>query len=121
VMVSALETAGASVRTAVSADDASGLLTREPFDVLLSDLAMPEKDGYTLLSEIRSQTGATYANIPAAAVTASAGEDERARALAAGFQAHLAKPVPPGTLAATVAALAAQRVRTATSFQAAAP
>ncbi|MGE3513356.1 MAG: ATP-binding protein, partial [Vicinamibacterales bacterium] len=121
VMVSALETAGASVRTAVSADDASGLLTREPFDVLLSDLAMPEKDGYALLSEIRSQTGATYANIPAAAVTASAGEDERARALAAGFQAHLAKPVPPGTLAATVAALAAQRVPAVTSFRPTAP
>ena len=65
------------------------------------------KDGYELIKkEIRTQGSASFAAIPAAAVTASARDDERQRALAAGFQIHLAKPVRPLALAQTVAQLA---------------
>jgi CheY-like chemotaxis protein len=106
VMTSALEATGAFVRTAASASDALHWLSRERFDVLLTDIAMPEQDGYDLLRAIRRQTGTSYADIPAAAVTASAGDGERARVLGAGFQLHVPKPVQPETLAATVAQLA---------------
>ena len=107
VMTSTLESSGATVRTAPSASDALQLLDQEHFDVLLSDIAMPEKDGYELIRDIRRRAEARYADIPAAAVTASAGDDERARALSAGFQLHVPKPVPPGVLAHTVAHLVA--------------
>lgn len=106
VMTSTLEGGGAIVRAAASASEAVQWLSREHFDVLLTDLAMPEQDGYELLRTIRRQTAASYADIPAAAVTASAGDGERARVLGAGFQVHLPKPVQPETLAATAALLA---------------
>jgi PAS domain S-box-containing protein len=83
------------------------------FDVLLSDIGMPGRDGYDLLREIREAEGAEAeaaavpaAPLPAAALTAYAREDDRARATAAGFQAHVPKPVHPGALVAAVADLA---------------
>ncbi|MGE3704631.1 MAG: ATP-binding protein [Vicinamibacterales bacterium] len=109
VMASALEACGATVLAAASAADALATLGRTPVDVLLSDLAMPGKDGYELIREIRSLSPAPYASVPAAAVTASARDDERQRALMAGFQVHLPKPVRPVTLAQTVALLARQQ------------
>ncbi len=105
VMSSALEACGASVATVPSASDAIAMLDAQPFDVLLSDIAMPGTDGYALIQGIRQQADSTYAAIPAAAVTASASEDERARALTSGFQLHLAKPVQPHVLADAVARL----------------
>ncbi len=108
VMASALEACGATVLSVASASDALQTLSRTSVDVLLSDLAMPGKDGYELIKEIRTQSPASFANIPAAAVTASARDDERQRALAAGFQIHLAKPVRPLALAQTVAQLAGE-------------
>jgi len=106
VMASALEACGATVLSVASASDALQALQGTSVDVLLSDLAMPGKDGYELIKEIRTQGSASFAAIPAAAVTASARDDERQRALAAGFQIHLAKPVRPLALAQTVAQLA---------------
>jgi CheY-like chemotaxis protein len=75
-------------------------------DVLLSDIAMPGTDGYELIRHVRSDPHSTAASIPAAAVTACAGANERERALAAGFQMHLAKPLGPAELAHAVASLA---------------
>src|SRR5439155_612092 len=73
-------------------------------DVLLSDIAMPGLDGYALLGQARARLQG--AQLPAAALTAYAGATDRTRALAAGFQAHLAKPVDPAELVAVVAQLA---------------
>jgi signal transduction histidine kinase/ActR/RegA family two-component response regulator len=105
VMASALEMRGARVTAAASAGDALQKLASSDFDVLLSDIAMPGKDGYDLIREIRSLNPARVAGIPAAAVTACASDEDRRRALDAGFQTHLAKPVPPETLVQAVAAL----------------
>src|SRR2546426_4611915 len=99
-----LEQAGASVRAVASAADAVETLEREPSDVLLSDIAMPGVDGYTLLGRARARLRGRH--LPAAALTAYAGSEDRSRALAAGFQAHLAKPIDPAELVAVVADLA---------------
>jgi signal transduction histidine kinase/ActR/RegA family two-component response regulator len=105
VMASALETSGATVTAAASADEALELLGgNAAIDVLLSDIAMPGHDGYDLIRQVRSRS-TELAAIPAAAVTACASSDERDRALAAGFQLHLAKPVLPHALVEAVASL----------------
>jgi signal transduction histidine kinase/CheY-like chemotaxis protein len=106
MMAAALETCGATVVAASSARDAMRTLGREPVDVLLADIAMPEQDGYELIREVRAAPGARIAGMPAAAVTAHARDDERQRALDAGFQMHLAKPIDPAALAHAVATLA---------------
>lgn len=105
VMGSALEACGAIVNAVSSAADAVRMLDEHPFDVLLSDIAMPGTDGYALIQGIRQRTNTRYAAIPAAAVTASASDLERLRALTSGFQLHLAKPVQPHALAEAVARL----------------
>jgi two-component system CheB/CheR fusion protein len=79
-------------------------------DVLLADIAMPEQDGYELIREIRTARTSASSSVPAAAVTAHARDDERQRALDAGFQMHLAKPVDPDTLARAVAMLAGLKI-----------
>jgi CheY-like chemotaxis protein len=112
VMASALEACGATVLSAASAADALHTLRGARVDVLLADLAMPGTDGYDLIREVRSQSSEPFATVPAAAVTASARDDERQRALDAGFHLHLAKPVRPAALAMTVATLA--RIRPST-------
>jgi len=99
-----LEQSGASVRAVESAAEAVETLEREPPDVLLSDIAMPGLDGYSLLGQARARLQG--AQLPAAALTAYADATDRTRALAAGFQAHLAKPVDPAELVAVVAQLA---------------
>jgi CheY-like chemotaxis protein len=76
--------------------------------VLLSDIAMPDADGYELIRGVRQLPASPAARIPAAAVTAFASDEDRRRALAAGYHTHLAKPVPPSLLAETVATLAQQ-------------
>jgi CheY-like chemotaxis protein/anti-sigma regulatory factor (Ser/Thr protein kinase) len=107
VMASALQTCGASVVSASSVEGALEILTsdRDRIDVLLSDIAMPGKDGYELIRRVRAQSVGDVSRIPAAAVTACAGADERQRVLAAGFQMHLIKPLRPETLADAVATL----------------
>jgi signal transduction histidine kinase/CheY-like chemotaxis protein len=106
MMVSALESCGATVVATASAQEAMRALKRWHVDVMLSDIAMPDKDGYELIKEIRSTDTASIATVPAAAVTACVRDDERQKALDAGFHMHLAKPVHPAALARAVAALA---------------
>jgi len=106
VMSSVLSQCGALVTCAASAREALRLLTGgQPINVLLSDIAMPGEDGYELIRQVRALS-ASVAGLPAAAVTAFAGTEERERALAAGFQMHLAKPLLPETLVNAVARLA---------------
>ena len=101
----ALQEYGADVTSVPSAPSALEHLrgTSIP-DVLISDVAMPESDGYDLIRHVRTLPGAVH-DIPAIAVTAYANPDDRIRALVAGFHRHLPKPVDPAVLAATVATL----------------
>src|SRR6185295_15350965 len=91
VMAAALESCGATVTSTSSALEAFETLARTEIDLLLSDIAMPGEDGCELIRRIRSLPSSRLAALPAAAVTAYARDDERGRALAAGFQMHLTK------------------------------
>jgi signal transduction histidine kinase/ActR/RegA family two-component response regulator len=104
----ALQDRGAHITLAANSRDAFHILQRADIDVLLADIAMPGDDGYSLIRRIRS-AGTTLSSIPAGAVTAHAREEERALALAAGFQLHLAKPVEPGEIVRMVDHLAHDR------------
>ena len=100
-----LERHGAHVLNAASAAAALDLLQREHIDVLLSDVAMPGEDGYTLIRKVRALNTLETAAIPAVALTAFARNEDRQQALQAGFQLHLPKPVDTHSLIATVARL----------------
>ena len=106
IMATALEASGAHVELAASARDAFEILEKTPVDVLLSDIAMPEEDGFALIRKVRASVARRVACVPAAAVTAFTGADDRAHALAAGFHVHLAKPFEPVELVRTVEKLA---------------
>jgi CheY-like chemotaxis protein len=93
-----LRARGAEVRTAASARAALAALAERVPDVLLSDLAMPEQDGMELIRTIRNLPDASASNVPAAAFTAYARDDDRAQAILAGYQAHLTKPFDPAQL-----------------------
>ena len=102
-----LEACGAVVRTATSAAEAFDLVTADPPDVLVSDVGMPGEDGYALIRRVRSlPPDHPASHVYAAALTAYARAADRVRALEAGFQMHLSKPVEPTELVVTVAALA---------------
>jgi PAS domain S-box-containing protein len=103
-----LEHAGASVRTADSAAAAVRALQERRFDVLVSDLGMPDEDGYSLMRRIRALPDGAGGDIPAVALTAYARAEDRMRAISAGFQLHLAKPIDGATLISMVASLAAR-------------
>jgi CheY-like chemotaxis protein len=96
---------GAEVIAATSVDEALDALDRFRPDALVSDIAMPDRDGYDLISEIRSREPERGGKIPAVAVTAYARAEDRVRVLAAGFQMHIAKPIDPDELIAVVASL----------------
>ncbi|HKC24595.1 MAG TPA: hybrid sensor histidine kinase/response regulator, partial [Thermoanaerobaculia bacterium] len=110
-----LALAGAHVREAASARDALTLMEKEAPDVLLSDIEMPERDGYTLIEEVRILSPERGGRVPAAAITAYASAEDRSRALASGFDAHVAKPVEPAELVRVVAALAGRTAKAAES------
>jgi PAS domain S-box-containing protein len=101
-----LETTGATVVTADSAEQALESLDRSRPDVLLADLAMPQMNGYQLIDRVRRSERADIRQIPAAAFTAYARSEDRTKALRSGFHMHLAKPIDPGELMAAMAALA---------------
>jgi signal transduction histidine kinase len=82
---------------------------RHTFDLLVSDIAMPGEDGCSLIGRVRRLEGRSAEHFPALAVSAFAREEDRSRALAAGFQAHLAKPVVPLQLVAAIASLVTAR------------
>lgn len=96
---------GASVVTATSAADALRKLAESPPDVLVSDVAMPGEDGYSLIAQVRSRSPEQGGCVPAVALTAFAGAEDRRRLLAAGFQLHLPKPVEPVRLASAITQL----------------
>jgi PAS domain S-box-containing protein len=100
-----LEQMGAIVETAGSAAAALAVLEQFTPDILISDIAMPEMDGYMLLQQIRSRLEDQNRNIPAIALTAYAEEYNQQRALAVGFQVHIAKPVEPQVLIQAIANL----------------
>jgi CheY-like chemotaxis protein len=101
-----LEGCGTHVSTASSAAAALEALKAETFDVLLSDIGMPEEDGYALIAKVRALDRERGGRIPAAALTAYAGQEDRIRTLLSGFQIHVPKPVNPNELIAVVANLA---------------
>jgi CheY-like chemotaxis protein len=98
-----LEDCGATVWTAGSAAEALALLERERPDLLISDIGMPEADGFELLRRVRALGAERGGRIPAIALTAFARSEDRTRVLRAGFLVHVAKPVDPAELVATVA------------------
>jgi len=104
VLAEGLTLLGATVRTADSA--AVGLLVLQEFhpDLLICDIAMPDEDGYSFIARVRALAGKNGAT-PALALTALAGDSDRERALASGFQAHLTKPVDIDKLASTLSTL----------------
>jgi signal transduction histidine kinase/CheY-like chemotaxis protein len=104
-----LEAQGAAVKTVASTREALDTLAAEAFDVLVSDIEMPGEDGYQLIRELRLRPAQQGGAVPAAALTAYARTEDRLRALRAGFQLHLAKPVQPSELVTVVASLAARR------------
>lgn len=101
----ALEQYGASVISAGAAAEAWQLLQTHKPDVLLSDVGMPDEDGFTLIRRIRSLPPEQGGDIPAAALTAYAREGDRLQALAAGFQMHIPKPIEPIQLLTVISKL----------------
>lgn len=100
-----LEQAGASVITAATADEASAAMTQSQPDVIISDIGMPDMDGYKLMQQIRSLSPEQGGNVPAIALTAYAGEVDQQQALSSGFQIHLSKPIDPEQLVNAISAL----------------
>jgi PAS domain S-box-containing protein len=96
---------GASVRVASSAEQALELLDKEQPDVIVSDIGMPGTDGYELIRAIRTRDVEQGGAIPAVALTAFARGEDRKRALLAGFQSFVAKPIDPSELLVVVAML----------------
>lgn len=97
----------ARVRVAASAREAFEALRAERPDVLISDLGMPEVDGFELIGWVRALPRAEGGQLPAIALTAFARPEDRLKALEAGFSTHISKPVEPGELIAAVASVAA--------------
>jgi CheY-like chemotaxis protein len=101
-----LRQCGAEATPVASAQEAMAALRRERWEVLLSDVGMPDEDGYALIRRVRAQPRERGGAIPAAVLTAYARAEDRLRALDAGYQMHVPKPVEPAELVAVVATLA---------------
>ena len=101
-----LERYGAEVLTASSAAEAFEQVTRQAPDVLVSDIGMPGEDGYSLMRRIRALEPERGGQIPALACTGFSWQYDRGQSLAAGFQAHLAKPIDLTALVHEIAHLA---------------
>jgi PAS domain S-box-containing protein len=108
-----LEECGAQVATAASSAEAMAMLAGAGYDVLVSDIGMPGEDGHALMRRVRELAPARGGRIPAVALTAYARAEDRVKAIRAGFQMHLAKPVEPAELIAMVASLARSNPPTA--------
>jgi signal transduction histidine kinase/CheY-like chemotaxis protein len=101
---------GAAATAVASAADAMAALEREWPDVLLADIAMPDEDGYALMRRVRArESGLQRGCLPGVAMSAYAAPEDVERALAAGFQAHLAKPLEPEQLVTALAAAGRSR------------
>jgi CheY-like chemotaxis protein len=112
IITAILTVGGAEVRTATSSAEAMNVLAEWPPDVILSDIGMPGEDGYDFIRRVRAWEAGRDGNgndghrpIPAAALTAYARGADRIKALSAGYQSHLAKPIEPAELLAVVISL----------------
>jgi signal transduction histidine kinase/CheY-like chemotaxis protein len=103
---SVLTDAAAEVFTADSADMACELVKAARPDVIVSDIGMPERDGYQFMNDVRNLPAAQGGRTPAIALTAFARSEDRTRAMLAGYQVHVSKPIEPRELVATVKSLA---------------
>jgi PAS domain S-box-containing protein len=106
LLVAVLEECGAQVRAAASAAEGLGLLNQDSPDVLVSDIEMPYEDGYSFIKKVRALPGEQGGHVLAIALTAHARTDDRLRALSAGFDAHVTKPMDPMELVTVIASLA---------------
>jgi len=97
---------------ASSASEAMERILAEQPDVLVCDIGMPGEDGYAFIRRLRSIEGTQGSALPAVALSAYARSDDRAKAIRAGFQNHLAKPVEPAELLAVISSLANRRLST---------
>ena len=97
------------MRAADSTRAALRILEDESFDALVSDIGMPLEDGYALIEKLRSMQGRGVARLPAVALTAYASAEDHKRALAAGYDIHVAKPIEPGRLVSAVVKLTRRR------------
>src|SRR5579859_864781 len=102
---------GAIVRVTAAAPEAMDCLQEFRPDVLVSDIGLPDVDGYALIRQIRELSDEAGGRTPAIALTAYAGTDDVQRALSAGYQLHIAKPVHPAELASRVGRLAGRSDR----------
>jgi len=100
-----IEESGGRCILAATAADALRIVSEEDVNILISDIGMPDVDGYELIRKIRTMHASPARNIPAIALTAYARADDRQRALLAGFQMHVTKPVEPRELVAGIASL----------------
>jgi PAS domain S-box-containing protein len=112
LIIRILEQCGARVTAVASAAEALAEIARLKPDVLISDIGMPDQDGYELIGRVRAMEGQRGKQIPAVALTAYARTEDRIRALNSGFQIHVPKPVEPTELATVVATLAGRTGRT---------
>ncbi|MEK7355270.1 MAG: response regulator, partial [Bdellovibrionota bacterium] len=105
LLKSILKRSGAEVVTAASAEEALSALEDVRPEILVSDISMPDMDGYELIRRVRKLPRESGGTLPAVALTAYARDEERQRALNAGFQMHVAKPVDASTLLDAIANL----------------
>lgn len=106
LLLVALRQYGADVRIAASAEEAEAMLEERCPDVLVSDIEMPDVNGYDLIRRVRRSERAELRRLPAVALTAYARTEDRMKALLAGFQTHVPKPVEPAELVTVIASLA---------------
>ena len=104
-----LRSSGADVRAATDAEEAFEQVEQWQPDILVSDIGLPGDDGYALIQKIRAREAQRGRSIPALAVSAHARSEDRTRALAAGFQMHVAKPLEPADFVAAIAHLLGQQ------------
>ncbi|MEK7745172.1 MAG: response regulator, partial [Elusimicrobiota bacterium] len=111
VALGILRHCGAEVRTVSSAGEAFEAMDGFHPDVLVCDIALPGEDGIALIGRVRALTSRRGGNVMAVALLSSSKAEDRARALMAGFQLHVFKPLEPVELAAAVGSLAGRRAR----------
>jgi signal transduction histidine kinase/DNA-binding response OmpR family regulator len=110
LVAAVLAESGAEVMSTASAAEALSTLKVWVADLIISDIGMPEEDGYSLIRKVR-QLGPQYSQIPAVALTAYASIEDQTRVLSAGFQMHIAKPVVPAELIAKIANVVSRPTR----------
>lgn len=106
IISTVVERTGAEVKSCTSAREALHELVEWRPDVILSDIAMPDEDGYSFINRVRALPQNEGGNTPAAALTAYARDEDRRQVLAAGYQMHIAKPIGAGQLVTMIAKLA---------------